>query len=369
MDLLNYCENETQHKIITLHLQNYSGSQIANQLGKSKSSVNEMIHRIKTKANNDLPGPTLYKTDEDGTKREILQWVKPKQQDTTHYDVLEGFKDEITPTSPVTQLTTPNRNDLLNCYVLTDAHIGMLSWDEECGQNYDTSIAEQKIVQFFQQGIQSAPQADTAVFAQLGDFLHYDSFDSVTPANQHVLDSDTRFHNLVRVAIRVIRQVTRLLLQKYNSVHFIMAEGNHDPRASVWLKEMFYTMYQNEPRITVDTSPNPYHAYQWGSTSLFFNHGHLKKFGNIDQVFVSQFREIYGMSNYSFGHTGHKHHEIKIETPLMVLEQHPTIANASSYEARHGFLSVPKANVITYSKTAGEVGRVTISSAILQTNP
>ena len=49
-----------------------------------------------------------------------------------------------------------------------------------------------------------------------------------------------------------------MLLQKHERVVLIMAEGNHDMASSAWLREVFSTFYESEPRITVDTSPYPY---------------------------------------------------------------------------------------------------------------
>jgi hypothetical protein len=41
------------------------------------------------------------------------------------------------------------RADLLNLYVLTDAHFGKLAWGEETGSDYDLKIAEQMYLDWF----------------------------------------------------------------------------------------------------------------------------------------------------------------------------------------------------------------------------
>ena len=364
-----------EDQIMDLHNKGWSSRQIGQKVGRGKSTVNDIIRRMKDVIEGNHPEKnisgrsTLYKTDEDGNRFVLLEWVKESEQKKNDQlkEVLEGFKDELEPVFPVARVNKPGREDLLNCYVLTDAHIGMLAWGEECGDDWDTDIAEDRIVRFFEQAIENSPEADSCVFAQLGDFLHYDSFEAITPANKNVLDADTRYHSLVRVAIRVVRKITSLLLQKYGHVHMIMCEGNHDPVSSVWLTEMFDTLYDLEDRITVDTSPNPYHVYQWGDTSLFFTHGHLKKRGAVDQVFAGQYREVYGNTKFSYAHTGHLHNQQVSETNLMIVEQHNTLSNRDAYAARHGFGSLNNAKVITYSKDFGEVARITVSSQMLET--
>ena len=67
--------------------------------------------------------------------------------------------------------------DLLNFFCLTDAHFGMLAWREETGADYDIEIAEQLVTDWLAASIDLAPDAHTAVLAQLGDLAHYDSME------------------------------------------------------------------------------------------------------------------------------------------------------------------------------------------------
>jgi hypothetical protein len=152
-----------------------------------------------------------------------------------------------------------------------------------------------------------------------------------------------------------------MLLEKYEKVHLIFAEGNHDLASSVWLRESFNFYYDDEPRVTVDTSPDPYYAFAWGETLLFYNHGHLKKFGLLDSVFASKFKDLFGRSKHVYGHTGHLHNDNVKESNLMKLEQHRTLTAKDSYASRHGYISGRDAKVITYHKQHGETARLTIN--------
>lgn len=297
------------------------------------------------------------------------QWVKSRIDDgkiKVMLDaMLEGMKDEI-PRVSLMAPPPPGNSNLLNCYVITDYHLGMLSWREETGADWDIHIAETLILKWFAQAVQTAPDADTAIFAQLSDFLHFDGMDAVTPTSKHLLDVDTRFAKLVRVAIRVIRQVIDMLLTKHQRVHILMADANHDPVSQIWLREWLAVMYENEPRVTVDTSPNPYNMFEFGKTALFFHHGHKRKVDNVSEVFAAQFREVFGRTKYAYAHTGHLHHIHVKENPLMVVEQHRTLAPADAFAARGGWLSGRDAKVITYHKEYGEVSRLTINSDMVR---
>jgi hypothetical protein len=145
-----------------------------------------------------------------------------------------------------------------------------------------------------------------------------------------------------------------------------MADANHDPVSQIWLREWFAVMYENEPRVTVDKSPNPFNAYEFGKVALFFHHGHKRKVNNVSEVFASQFREMFGRTKYAYAHMGHLHHIDVKENNLMVVEQHRTLAPADAYSARGGWLSGRDARVITYDKRFGEVSRLTINSDMLK---
>lgn len=308
---------------------------------------------------------TLYR--EDGSI--AAQWIKSTVDDARREEMMReaiaAFGEKI-PRERPRPAPAHTAADLCNVYVLTDFHLGMLAWGEETGADWDTDIAERMLVDWFAAAIAQAPAAELAVFGQLGDFLHWDGMDAVTPASKHLLDADTRFQKLVRVAIRAIRRVIGMLLAKHQRVHVLMAEGNHDPASSIWLREWLAASFENEPRVTVDTSPDPYYCVEWGSTALFFHHGHKRKPKDIDTVFAAKFREVFGRTQHAYAHMGHLHHIDVKETNLMVVEQHRTLAAPDAYAARGGWMSGRDATVVTYSRQHGEVSRCRISSKMLE---
>jgi hypothetical protein len=360
-----------------------SNRQAAKFFGVTATVVDVAIRSLKAKAavsgyapNHDMvrvvPDPFVVRgisTYYNAEGKASGQWVKSRIEDTKLQEMMrqtiDAMKEEIPRLSalPAPPLTNDN---LLNCYVVTDYHLGMLSWDEETGENWDVAIAETLVIKWFEQAIAQSPNADTAVFAQLSDFLHFDGMDAVTPASKHLLDVDTRFAKLVRSAIRVLRTIIDMLLAKHQKLHIIMADANHDPVSQIWLREWFSVLYENEPRVTVDKSPNPYNAYEFGNVALFFHHGHKRKVANVSEVFAGQFREMFGRTKYAYAHMGH-YHSIDIkENNLMIVEQHRTLAPGDAYSARGGWLSGRDAKVISYDRRYGEVSRLTINSDMLR---
>ena len=377
--LLDYCATNYQEQIIKHIIQTGSLKDSAQQLEMPYTKVRSVYRKIKAKAalhgfspENDLNHPTsdahyvkgtstLY--GDDGQVR--MQWVKTDAKAQEAIETVRQIADELKAEIPRHKPTPPPKHgykELLNTYVVTDYHLGMLAWGEETGDaNWDTKQAEQLLVQWLANAIQLSPQAEKAIFAQLGDFLHWDGIMPVTPTSGHILDADGRFQKLIRVAVRCIVKIAYMMLDKYPEVHLLMAEGNHDISSSMWLREMLAFYFEDEPRITVDVSPDPYYCVEHGDTSLFFHHGHKKRMAQISGTFVSKFREVFGRTKYSYAHMGHLHHVDVKEDNLMIVEQHQTLSAKDSHASRGGYASGRSASVITYHDKYGEVSRLRLT--------
>ena len=279
--------------------------------------------------------------------------------------VVEAMKGDIAPVGPI-RAPEASLGDLCAVYTLTDAHIGMLAWHREGGADWDLSIAENTIVGCFAETIRQMPAASQAVLNQLGDLLHYDSMQAVTPTSGHILDADSRFTKMVEVAVRVIRRVTAMLFAKHDQVHLVLAEGNHDMASSVWLRTLFKALYEQEPRITVDDSALPYYVFEFGKNMQVFHHSHLKKNDQLPMLVAAQFSEAWGRTKFRYIHTGNLHHRWEREFAGVTVIQHSTMAARDAYAARGGFMSHRSMDAMTFHREYGEVGRVTISPQMLE---
>lgn len=352
-----------------------SAQAVAQALGMHKSAVTSVLVTLRKRAAKKgfAPEHNMTQTVPDGfTVKGVstlygpegdvkAQWVKSRidegQLEERIREAFASLKDEIPKAKLIPPTKAARSADLLNLHIVTDYHLGMKAWHEETGEDWDLAIAEDLLIRWFTTAIANAPAASVGVLAQLGDFLHWDGMDAITPTSHHVLDADTRFQKVVRVAIRSLRRIVAMMLQKYETVRFVIADANHDPASGVWLREMFAAFYEDEPRLIVDNSADTYYCVEHGLTSLFFHHGHKRKVGSVDDVFVSKFRDVFGRTKFSYGHQGHMHHDHRVESNLMTVEQHRTMAARDAYSSRHGWMAGRGAPVITYSARFGEVAR------------
>lgn len=297
--------------------------------------------------------------------RTIQSWDRFEPNKLLQEAVQKAAFDALMETLPRVEPVKPPAvvvGSMLSQYTITDMHLGALAWNVETGSgDYDLAIGEKLLLDWFGAAIAASPGSKKAVFAQLGDFLHYDSFKTWTPDSNHLLDADGRYPLLVRTAIRALRKIIQMLLEKHAHVTVIMADANHDPSSQVCFREMFAAFYENEPRLTIETNPGTYSVVEHGDVSLFYHHGHRRGVKDVDAVFAGKYRSIYGRTRFSYAHLGHLHSDELKTTNLMKVERHETLAAPDAYAANGGWLSGRSAKVIHYHEKRGEVSRTVIT--------
>ena len=354
----------------------------AKHLGLNPSTINDRIRKARlrlAKAGFTSPDAVVRKYVPDGykvkgtstltrLKNGDLQWVKTEEdrerQEKIMNEAIDALCAEIKPYSEIEQKRKSTKDTLLNQYVITDYHLGMLAWQEEGGADWNIDIARSILMSSIIDMINRSPNAERGVLVLLGDFLHFDGLLPVTPASRHVLDSDSRFTQIVRVAIQCIRDCVNKLLETHKSIDLLICTGNHDEASTVWMREAFNILYGDNPRINVPTTATPYYALRHGKVGLFFHHGHKAKFDSLPLKFMVKCHDVFSQTVYWFGHSGHLHSKRKSneeEFSGFIMEQHPTLAAQDSYASDHVFTSQRKAHCITYHTEYGEINRLTTS--------
>lgn len=313
-----------------------------------------------------VKGVSTYYNDEG---KPTGQWVKSSVSHQALLQALreavDALKEEITPVAPVAGPTFTEAA-LCNLYTFTDYHLGMLAWHREGGDDWDLSIAESNLLGCYAYMIAMSPKASHAVINIQGDFLHTDGKTPVTPAHGHVLDADSRYPKIRRAAIRIIREMVRMALERHDTVHLVIAEGNHDEEGTGWLSDMMAVVYENEPRLTVDDSALPFYCHQWGQVMLGIHHGHKVKNEALPLLFAAQFPEVWGSTKRREIHCGHRHHRDEKEYNGVTVVQHPTLAARDAYAARGGWIADRAAWAITYHRDYGAVGRVMVTPEMVR---
>lgn len=309
-----------------------------------------------------------------GEGRVMVQWASEKpelaQQETAWREFAKELAQEIPRLDP---LPAPkvHADDLLAGYPVGDHHMGMYSWAEETGEDYDIEIGERLLTGAVDYLTNATGNAGQAVIAFLGDFMHYDSFESVTPTNRNLLDSDGRFPKMVQASVRSMRRAIDAALQAHLKVHVIVEIGNHDLASSIFLTECLRIAYEKEPRLSIDTSPSHYHYFRFGKVLLGTHHGHGTKMQNLPLTMAADRPEDWGASDYRYWWTGHIH---KSKTQAAVsaddfsgcsVESFRVLPPMDAWAHQKGYRSRRDMKAIVYHRDYGETARHTINPVML----
>lgn len=301
-----------------------------------------------------------------------LQWVREEPEEPTA-EAWREFADELSrdvqPVSPSQLPSATTKRHLLAAYPVLDLHLGALAWPEETDDAWDLEIAERTISRAMRYLVlKGGDSASAALIAFIGDIHHYDSFETVTPKGRNMLDSDTRFPKLARVGARVARRAVDTALSFHDTVHVMIEGGNHDPVASVFMGLLLEAVYENEPRVTVDTSPKNVHYFQFGRNLIGTHHGDKIKMENLPLIMARDVPKAWGETQYRYWWTGHVHHGRRssyAEVNGVPVESFRTVAPTDAWAHQHGYRPGREIQSIILHRDFGEVARAKVNPRML----
>jgi hypothetical protein len=311
---------------------------------------------------------TIQRHNGDGTFRwERMEPLLEAQLERIRATV-EALKEEL-PAAKTVKVPRVANDDLCTQYTVTDFHLGELSHASEgdgLGADWNLEIAEETLVSAITNLADKGPGAGTAILALMGDLLHFDGPDPVTPTNRHPLQAAGTLRGMVRTVVRALRRVVRYLLTKHRLVKIVIVEGNHDLASTPWLQEILLTHYEDEPRVEVSNNELPFYATTFGVNFIGFHHGHKKEKSALPILFAAMFREQWGATKKGYIHTGHLHHEDVKEHPGVKVMQHNTITTPGNHGLRGGWLSEREMAAIHYHVRFGLIGRDIVTPEMLE---
>lgn len=297
------------------------------------------------------------------------QWVKStadaERQAEMMREAVEAMVEDL-PRVEARDADGEYLSHLMAVYPIGDAHIGMRSWAEETGQDWDLHIAERVQCGAMASLVQMAPPAEKAVILNLGDWFHADNMEAMTSRSGHILDVDGRYAKMVRVGVKVMRQCIESALSKHSSVRILNVIGNHDDTGAIWLSTALSHIYADEPRVEVDTSPSPFLYVEHGKVLIGAHHGHSCKPDRLPGVMAADMAQAWGRTEYRAWLIGHVHHQSVKEYAGVTVESFNTLAAKDAYAAWGGYRAQQNMKCIVYHAKYGEVARHTVNPAMLQ---
>ncbi len=330
--------------------------------GKQGSEVPHVPDPAKIARISTLYGP-------DGDVR--AQWIIEKPEDAERIRNMQewarAMAEPLPRAEPVECYYLPEHSqNLMACYPIGDHHMGMLSWDKETGSDYDLDIAEQLLGRAITHLVGTTPPCDRAAVVFLGDFMHYDSFDAVTPTSRNMLDSDGRYPKMVRAAIRTMRHTIETVAARHRAVLVIVEIGNHDLASSIFLMECLNNIYEENPRITVDTNPSHFHYFSFGKNLIGTHHGHGAKYTALPGIMAHDRAVEWGQTEHRAWWTGHIHTQKVFDFPGCSVESFRVLPPSDAWAHNKGYRAARDMKAVVLHHEYGEVARYTVNPSMLE---
>ena len=376
---------ETQIRYLEAVKEHGGQNAAARALGVAKSSVNEAIATYKREAarrghapghfdDGVAPGFVMGKvTIQRGPGGVERVWERQSPDAESQAERLQAIKAGLLDgLEPIAPLSGPDYtdDDLLTVYPQGDPHAGLYAWKDETGQAFDLVEYERVTKAAIDRLVASAAPSSHALFIDLGDSLHADNNAARTRSGHH-LDTHGRHAEVVRAVIRCKRHHVARMLEKHNHVTVRINPGNHDGITALMLAEMMAAIYENEPRVTVSTSPNPYWFHGFGANLIGTTHGDGARGANLPLLMAVDAPAMWLASEHGsrVWFVGHVHHKDVKDHPGVTVEYCRTLAAPDIWSHASGYRSKRSIEAVTYHRLDGEVERHTCSIARVNREP
>ncbi len=297
------------------------------------------------------------------------QWVKSSVDSDRQLELIKSFvltlAEDIKGISSITEPPKYSNDDLLTVIPMGDPHFGLYAWQEDAGDNFDLTIAEQLTCSAIDRLIASSPNSKTALLLNLGDMFHADNQKNVTNSG-HQLDVDGRWAKVQQVGLKAIIYALKRLLEKHEQVIFRINKGNHDGHSSYALALMISCYFTNEPRMHVDLSPAVSWYYQFGKVLIGSTHGDTVKGKDMLSIMAADKPEDWGKSKYRYWYVGHVHHKDVKEYHGGIVEYFRTLAARDAWHQGQGYRAGRDMCAIVLHKDFGEIERHTCDIGMIK---
>lgn len=375
----------TPHQAQKLRMINTMGSisAAARELGINQSALSRTLDSVKKRAsmqgynpefNMNNPVPDGYRVSgissyysQDGKLQG--QWVKSSVDQEQRAKILResiaAMAEDLPRIKPSKEKPKNTHKNLMACYPIGDLHVGMLSWPEETGEDWNLQIAEQIQCSAMAKLVDLSPPCEKATIINLGDWFHADNLEGVTTRSGHHLDTDGRYAKMARIGVKIMRQCIESALKKHSHVHVINVIGNHDDTSAMMLAICLSNIYEKEPRVTVDTTPSAFMYFRHGNVLVGCHHGHSTKPDKLPGVMASDRAKDWGESSHRYWWIGHVHHQSLKDYSGVTVESFRTLAARDAYAHWNGYRAPRDMKCIILHEKHGEVARHTVNPAML----
>lgn len=277
-----------------------------------------------------------------------------RRKDVHINQALENVLKEIADYAPVYEnydredISVDQERNLLEL-VLPDLHLGMLAWDRETGEDYDSYIASHAYLNAIDALIERAkPFYIEKILLIVGnDFLHTDQEiegKGGATARGTPQDVDSRRAKMIEMGCDLLVETVDRLLN-IAPVEIVGVPGNHDYTETVNIVRYLKAWYRNCDDVTVDAEPSPRKYFRYGNNLLGFTHGDKEKVKNLPIIMAQEASKEWADTYFREFHLGHNHRKkeystVSVNEKVGVRTRHlSALTKADAWHKKRGYVA------------------------------
>lgn len=240
-----------------------------------------------------------------------------------------------------------------------DIHIGKLATSFETGEDYNSQIAVQRVLEGVRGIIQKASgfNIDKVLFIGGNDILHIDTPKRTTTSGTPQ-DTDGMWYESFLIAKQLYIDVIELLMQ-IADVHFVFNPSNHDYTNGFFLADVIQSWFRNSPNITFDCSIAHRKYFLYGQNLIGTTHGDGAKPQDLPLLMAQESQKHWADTKHRYVYSHHLHHKISKDYIGVTVESLRSPSGTDSWHHRNAYQHATKAvEGFIHHKDFGQVARL-----------
>lgn len=224
-----------------------------------------------------------------------------------------------------------------------DIHIGKLASAFETGEDYNSQIAVQRVLEWVR-GIldkTSTYHIDNILFIGGNDILHIDNPKRTTTSGTPQ-DTDGMWYDNFMIAKKLYIDVLEMLISVAD-VRFVFNPSNHDFTNGFFLCQTIESWFHNNNNISFETDMKHRKYYKYGKNMIGTTHGDGAKQNDLPVLMATESPVMRSETTHRYIYSHHIHHKVSKDYIWATFESLRSPSWADSRHHRNWYQHAPKA--------------------------
>ena len=275
---------------------------------------------------------------------------------------IKSLIDKHAPTYKKIKRTKGNHLLVINP---ADVHIGKLAVALETGDEYNTKIATERVLEGITGLIEKSKgfTIEKVLFCIGNDILHIDNVYNTTTAGTPQ-DANGKWWQHFELALDVYVKCVEILRQ-VAPVDVIHSMSNHDYQSGFHLAHALKSWFRKTKDVTFDISVAHRKYYKYGSNLIGLEHGDGAKMDKLPLLMAQERPIDWSQTKYRYWYLHHLHHKVKHkwldakDYVGVTVEYMRSPSGTDSWHNRKGYTGVQKAvEGFIHERNSGQIARL-----------